>query len=326
MQPRRSLSMPGLGAAIALVALTPACQSPTGDDATPAKEPTHSIASTAQGPPSAEELAQAAFDGTNSGEVTLTDGKWEGEPFEEGAASRPTAGLVRDFQLTGDLTGDGTAEAVVLLWTSSGGSGTFDYVAAMGRDQAGAVVNLATAELGDRVKVRSGEIVNGRAVFTVVQAGPEDAACCPGQKIKRTFALQDDSLNEISTEDLGRLSIADLAGVEWVLTHFKWDEEASGEAEITLVFDGDRIGGKSACNQYSGSVTDGEMPGDLTVNMPMASTMMACPPPIDEIERRYLEALQSVNQYSFLAGKLAMTSSVDDQWATMLFAAREPSQ
>lgn len=319
MKPCRTISIPGLIAAIALSVAMSACQSPTGDEASSAPEPATRQASISTGPPGIEELANATYGGTDKGEVTLVEGNWEGEPFVKGGASVPAAGLVRDFHLTGDLTGDGADEAVVLLWTNSGGTGIYSYIAAMGRDDSGTPVNLATVLLGDRIQVRSGEIVDGQIVFHVVQGGPGDAGCCPGQKMKRTFALEDDALTEVSAEDMGRQSIADLGGVEWVLTHFKWDEEVPGDTEITLVFDGDRIGGKSACNRYSGSVTEGEMPGDLTVNMPMAGTMMACPPPIDEIERRYLDALQNVTQYSFRAGKLALTWSKDDQWATMLF-------
>jgi hypothetical protein len=114
-------------------------------------------------------------------------------------------GLVTDLLLSGDVDGDGSQEAVVLLWTQSGGSGTFDYIAVMGRADDGSVINTATAELGDRVKVQSAEIAGGKIIFDVIQAGPGDAMCCPGQKMRRTFALKGGELLEVSTEDMGRI-------------------------------------------------------------------------------------------------------------------------
>jgi hypothetical protein len=157
-------------------------------------------------PPSMEEAGNVSYLGIDGSTVTLVDGSWEGEPWVQGGASRPAAGLADSLNLLGDLDGDGRDERVVLLWTSSGGSGTFDYVAVVARDTDGNAVNTGTAPLGDRVKVRSAEIVDRHLVFDVVQAGPNDAMCCPGQKVRRTFVLDAAGLQEISSDDLGRVS------------------------------------------------------------------------------------------------------------------------
>jgi len=277
--------------------------------------------------PTLAELESITYAGVGEGHapVTLTGGEWQGQPFVDGGASRPRIGLARDFRLTGDLNGNGAEEAVVLLWSNSGASGTFDYLAIVGRDGAGASINLATATLGDRVKIRSAAIdAGGMIIVNTVQAGPEDAACCPGQKYKRTFVLSAGTLDEVSSEDQGRQSLTDLTGIEWLLTRFDRNDALPDGIEVTLIFDADRIGGKSACNRYSGSVTEGERPGELTVNTPMAGTRMACPSPADEIERRYLNALQTVTQYSFLAGNLALTWRKDDRFGMMIFTPRKP--
>ncbi|MDX2437573.1 MAG: hypothetical protein QNL88_11050, partial [Acidobacteriota bacterium] len=79
--------------------------------------------------PNPEELANATYSGLFGDPVTLDDGRWQGAPYVEGGASRPSAGLVRNFVLSGDLNGDGRDEAVVLVWESSGGSGTREYLA-----------------------------------------------------------------------------------------------------------------------------------------------------------------------------------------------------
>ena len=320
MQLYRLITLLRNAATIALIGVACACQPPNIHDNslnTSAKSP----------PPTLAELENLTYKdiGTEESAVTLTDGEWQGQPFVDGGASRPRVGLVRDFLLSGDLNGNGAEEAVVVLWSNSGGSGTFDYLAAVGRDKSGTALNLATAALGDRVKIRSANIdAGGMVIINTIQAGPDDAACCPGQKFERTFMLDQNALNEVSSKNQGRQSLADLASVKWVLTHFDRNDALPDGVEVTLNFDADRISGKSACNQYGGSVTEGKMPGELTVNMPMISTMMACPPPADEIEQRYLVALQAVTQYSFLAGKLALSWHKDDRLGTMIFAPHNP--
>lgn len=272
--------------------------------------------------PTIQELANATYTGVGEGPVQLVDGQWEGEPFVEGGASRPTVGLVDDLLLTGDLDGDGSEEAVVLLWTSSGGSGTFDYLAAMGRggDQ---IVNLGTAEVGDRVKIREARLSEGHVVLDVVQAGPEDAACCPTQKARRTWTLQAGGLVELEPEITGTLSLADLRGPEWVLTHFAWDDPAPEEPEVTLVFEEDRIAGKSGCNNYFGAMEEGgDLPGSLEING-VGATRMMCPEEIMAVEDRFQRQLTGVTQYSFAIGKLALTWQDDGTAGVMLFKPRE---
>ena len=127
------------------------------------------------GAPTAAELANATYSGIEEGPVTLVEGRWEGEPYAEGGASRPSAGLVEDFALAGDLNSDGSNEAAVLVWRNGGGSGTFSYLAVMGRSDC-EVENLATAEVGDRVKLRSGRIDDGSIILDVLQQGDGDAA------------------------------------------------------------------------------------------------------------------------------------------------------
>jgi len=279
-------------------------------------------ASAAQvGPPTVEELQNATYVGIYDEPVQLVDGRYEGEPFVEGGTSRPAAGLAPDFRLTGDLDGNGTEEAVVVLWQSSGGSGTFNYVAVAGRSGS-EVVNLGTAELGDRVQVRAGRVVDGAVELDVVQAGPDDAACCPSQTATRTFALGPDGVSEVSTEVTGTLSLSTLEGVEWVLAMFDRAEPAPAEPEITLVFSDGKIGGRSGCNRYFSGVVPGELPGDLAVGQ-IGSTKMACPDEAMWLEDRYLAALGGATKFGFVTGRLVVTYRVDDAIHSMTFAARE---
>ena len=273
-----------------------------------------------EGAPTAVELANATYTGTGEGPVTLVDGRWEGEPCVEGGASRPSVGLVEDFHLPGDLDGDGQDEAVITLWQSSGGSGTFNYVAVVGRKN-GEIINLGTAAMGDRVQVRSGRIDGGVIIFDVVQQGEGDAACCPAQLATRTWSLADDQLKEGEAKITGKLSLATLTGTGWVLTHLNRNEPIQEGAEVTLDFAEDRVSGKSACNRYSAGVEQGEAPGDLKIGLAMG-TRMACPGELMDLESKYLDALSQVTGFSFLAGKLVLTWEKDGNWSAMMFNPR----
>ena len=296
---------------------TPQASAVEQSAAAPVVEPVTTTLAT-QAAPSWEEAAIAAYTGVFDEAVPLSDGLWEGEPYVEGGASAPRAGLAEGFLLNGDLDGDGAEESVVLLWSSTGGSGTFDYLAVLDRDTNGVVLNRATVALGDRVRIRSATLEDGRVAIETVQAGPADAACCPGQKMRRTFTLEGDTMTETSTEDLGRLSLADLDG-EWKLLQFGANETVPEDVEITVQFADGVIAGRAACNRYTGGVTAGDTPGDLTLSGPMAMTRMMCQPPLMEWEQRYTQALEGLAQYSFVAGKLVLSWQDESGAGSMIF-------
>jgi heat shock protein HslJ len=267
------------------------------------------------------QAANATYEGIYEDPVTLEDGSWEGEPHVPEGASRPSVWLLDRLWLKGDLSGDGSEEAAVLLAESSGGSGSYSYIAAMGRRD-GELVNLGTALIGDRVQLRAMRLSGERIEVDVVQGGPDDAACCPTQKATRAWSLQPDGLVELPPQITGTLSIADLAGVEWRLTHFSWDDPAPADPEITFVVEGDQLSGSSGCNRYFGGIEEAST-GELSLG-PLGGTRMACPEEAMALETRYLEALAATVGYSFLAGRLALTYTVEEGFQTLLFDPRQP--
>ncbi len=253
--------------------------------------------------------------------INLKNGKWSGMPFVQGGASRPTAGLIKDFTFTGDLNGDGVDERVVFLWESSGGSGTRIYMAVLGSHK-GKLVNLATHLVGDRVQLQMGRVNHGKIELYVVQAGKGDAACCPTNKVLRTWSLRNKQLIENKAESLGRFSLADLEGIEWTLTQINWRQNLPENITITLTIDGDKVSGRSGCNRYFAAIKEGEMPGDIKIGQ-AAGTRMACPGDAMELESRFLKALSNVIKYSFVNGRLALTYKDEDAIGTMLFTAQK---
>ena len=126
--------------------------------------------------------------------VQFTDG--EGHvAFGEGATERVDAGLVDDTVAFGDLDGDGFADAVVVVYISGGGSGTFIHLVAV-LDRDGEPESAAWVLLGDRVPVRSLSITSGQIVAQTVAHRSGDGLCCPTLNITRDFALREGDLVE----------------------------------------------------------------------------------------------------------------------------------
>lgn len=254
-------------------------------------------------------------------EISLKDGKWAGVAFVKGGASKPSVGLIKNFSFSGDIDGNGTEERVVFLWENSGGSGTRVYMAVLAYREA-KPVNLATHLIGDRVQLQMGRVSQGKIELDVIQAENGDAACCPASKVLRTWALNNNQLIENRPQSLGRLSLADLQGIEWTLTQMNWRETRTENTKITLTIDNDKVSGRSGCNRYSGTIKAAEMPGEIAIGQ-VAGTRMACPANVMEIESRFLKALSNVSKYSFVNGHLALTWKDDDATSTMLFTAQK---
>jgi len=272
------------------------------------------------GPPTLEDAAGATYRGIYDEPVGLEDGVYIGAPFVPGGASRPHVELIRDFLMTGDLDGDGNEETIVLLSENSGGSGTQLYLAVLGRTEDG-IANLGTALVGDRIQVQAARVTDAKVELDVIQAGPDDAACCPSQKATRTWTLKKGELDETESEVTGTFSLADLVGPEWVLTRLSSMEEAPAEPEVTLVFEGQRVSGSGGCNRYFAQVQGGA-PGDMTIG-PIGSTRRACPEPDMDLEQRYFKLLRGAVKYSFLAGRLVLTVRGDRGFSTLIFVQKD---
>jgi len=285
---------------------------PTPADRTPAPQPAQ-VAGL-----DSERLRNALIGGVFEEAVRLEDGLYEGEPFVEGGASRPRLRLWDAPVLRLDVDGDGSEEAAVLLSESSGGSGEHVYLSVIA-NRDGEARSLATTLVGDRTRLRSMEASNGRIILEVVEAGSEDAACCPTQLARKAYALEAATLRLDSSQVTGRLSLAVLEGVEWTLESLNGDPVPDGVQAPTLVFAGGNLGGFAGCNRYTGQASE-SAPGQLVIG-PLAATRMACPAPAAETEDHFLARLQQVTQYSFLGGRLALTWRGDTRIGTLIFVA-----
>jgi heat shock protein HslJ len=268
--------------------------------------------------PALSDLKNGTYRGVYPEAVTLVQGRYEGPAFTEGGASRPTVTFLEDALAYGDVTGDGRADAVVLLAEDSGGSGTFVYLALVAGAAGGPVEGDATL-LGDRVQVASLMVEDNRVAVGMVQHGPGDPACCPTQEVIKTFESRDGRLVEVSTEVVQEGGGAPgLVGPiwEWVETLMSNDDrfEPEGSGDYTLEFKTDAtVAVQADCNRVAGGYNlDGNR---LTIQLG-PSTMAACPE--GSLGERFVAGLEAANGILFDEGDLILTLMYDS--GTMRFS------
>ena len=266
--------------------------------------------------PTLEQVRAATVSGVFDQAITFVDGRYEGQPAEPGAASRRTALLWEPTFHTADLDGEMGSEALAMLSSNAGGSGEFVYLAVFGmRD--GAFANLATVPVGDRVKLQSLWLERGKVIMDVIEAGPNDAACCPTQVARKTYGYDGGTFKQVSSEVRGMLAISMLSANEWTLVEIDGQPVPKGVDPPLVHFEAQKLRGFAGCNRFTASVTESK-PGEIDIGT-AAAERKACPPPQMELEQKFLTQLDAVNRYTYLAGQLALSWQDGDRFGTLLF-------
>ena len=273
-------------------------------------------------PPPPINAENAVYMGIYKEEITLKEGLWEGKPFVEGGSSHPTIKLIKDFGISGDLNNNGKSEQVVFLTENSGGSGVQNYISVLGFESDN-LSNIATALIGDRIQLQAVRIENNIIEVDVIQSADDDPICCPSQKATLSWSLEGDKLKQGKTRLNGKISLKDIQGPEWVLSQIKRGEHLASEQEITLKLEGEKLSGKSACNNYFSEIKEtNDLAGNIKIG-PIGSTRMACPDKDMKLELAYLKALEGVSSFSFISGKLALNWAHENSGGNMLFKSRK---
>jgi len=266
--------------------------------------------------PTIDQLRAATVSGVFEQPVTLAGGRYEGPPYDAGGASRPGLMLWEPSVHFGDVDGTAGSEAVALLSATTGGSGEMVYLAAFGvRD--GALANLGTVPVGDRTRVQSVWLEQGKVIMDAVEIGPNDAACCPTQVARKTFGMEGGALKQLSSEVRGVLALSMLAANEWTLVEMDGQPLPAGVEAPLIHFERESVRGFAGCNRFNATVKESK-PGEIEVG-PAAGTKMACPPPAMELEQAFLAQLGKVSRYTFVAGQLALSWQEGDRVGTLLF-------
>jgi heat shock protein HslJ/LysM repeat protein len=265
------------------------------------------------------ELANATYrsEWTQAGMAPLIDGEYS-EAAAPGSATK-TEVILTPFMAYGRLN-DQDVAAVVLV-TLPGGSGSF-YDLHVVVSQDGQLVDVASAFLGDRVEINSIVIENGQIKVDMVQAGPDDPMCCPGQHVIKTYELQGDQLVEVSSEVVGPAGKPELIGTLW-----RWDQTAMNNGDklvpdnpnnYTVEFFPDgRVSAQADCNRANGTYTvDGS---SISIEI-LQMTMAACPP--GSLGDDFVKNLNEATIY-FIEGKNLFVDLKFDS-GTMKFSAVRP--
>ena len=146
-----------------------------------------------------EQLQNTVYqsDWAASGIVQLTDGQYQ-EKIAEDSAARLFIWL-EEVHAFGDINYDDVKDAVVLLATNAGGSGTFYTLAAVINTKAGPE-HVASRLLGDRVKVKSISIEERFIIVNIITHGPDDPMCCPTKEVTQEYLLDDEQLIQFTND------------------------------------------------------------------------------------------------------------------------------
>jgi hypothetical protein len=128
-----------------------------------------------------------ASSSVEGGRVPLSNGKWT--DAETGTT------FLHPTHAIGDLDADGNADAVAIVVESTGGTGTFYYMFAIG-NRDGQPVQLGEPEwLGDRTVVQR-LTIDRKGIISIryVTHGENDPACCPTMKIEDRYRVANGKL------------------------------------------------------------------------------------------------------------------------------------
>jgi heat shock protein HslJ len=228
--------------------------------------------------------------------MTLTDGAYR-ETAAPGSAMETVVMLLDEIAFD---SMDGKEAAAVVLATNAGGSGTFIDLALALRES-GSWVNVASAYLGDRVKVNSVSIRNGMVYVDMLGHRVDDPMCCPTHHQERRYTLQEDRLvlNHVATIDAEEpAENSPIVGVKWELIEIQWMNDTRDVPEdpskYTLELKPNRgVSIRADCNTAFGSYTLNG--GQLTIDI-VGTTLAACPP--GSLHDTYLQSLGQV--YGFV--------------------------
>ncbi len=281
----------------------------------PLQEPLRSDALTPRALANMTYLSGYGEDGT----VTLENGEYS-KPVGAGSAARNAVTLLPEYSTIGML--NGLPAAVVVLRSGGGGSGSF-YNLSVVVEHGGEPVNIATTEMGDRIRVNSIAIRDNLILVDMIAHGSRDPACCPTQEVINAYELRGNEILEVSSDVLGTVDAQKLAvqpatleGRRWRLTRYRSaDDEmvaASTDVHAVLTFDEGMVRGTSGCNSFFGGYEIDTDDAGRTIRFgEMGATAMACPETFRRQEQGLIGALNAAAIYSIADDAAANGSGAD---------------
>ena len=261
--------------------------------------------------------------------ITLVNGAAEA-PAAAGSSSQVIT-RIWDEPVQTDLNGDGVDDAVLILTHSTGGSGTFYYLAAAiasGHGYSGTAGQL----LGDRIEPIAIDVRDGIVSIRFMVRGVGESFTDPPTVMKTRDFMYDSEVHDVGDDaadaggDGGNGQLVDVAhdfegeadpdsmtlGMytwTWVETTYNNDmivQPIQPEA-FTLTFAEGRVQGATDCNHFSGAYTADDR--KIQFDDKMAMTKMYCE---GSQETEFVKMLLEVRSYFFNSeGRLILEIKFD---------------
>jgi len=232
--------------------------------------------------------------------ITLIDGV-----ADEPAAARSSSRVITRIwgePVMADLNGDEVDDAVLILTHSTGGSGTFYYLAAAIASIDG-YSGTTVVLLGDRIEPKSIEVRGGKASVRIMTRGiAESFADPPTVERARDFIYDADgaSLVEVARDFEGEadpdLMTLGMHAWTWIETAYNNDtiKKPNEKEAFTLTFEDGRVHGRTDCNRFNGAYTVDDH--NIQFDDKMAMTKMYCE---GSQESEFVKMLLEVRSFLF---------------------------
>ena len=212
----------------------------------------------------------------------------------------------------GDIDNDGDEDAVVVLVSDGGGSGTF-YYAGMAVNKDGVYIGTDTIFMGDRVAPQNHSIRDGRAIINYADRNPGESFDVRPSVGKTLMVKPDENMrlgiiaNNFEGEANPDTMTLEMKEWRWIRTTYNNDTEVLPKSNVFRVsFEDGRFSAITDCNSLSGeySLEDNK----ITFGN-MASTKKYC---LDSQESEFTSMIQEVQSYLFTSrGELVLELKYD---------------
>jgi len=255
-------------------------------------------------PRAAAQLASDPLNATYTIEnrpVSLIDGRSE-EPAAQNSSGKIIT-QVQNTPLFADIDKDGIDDAVLILTQSTGGSGTFYYVAAAIATPTG-YEGTAALLLGDRIKPQRIEVLAYKArIHFLTRSSEQSFADDPTlpQRMDVIYVAENRQLAEVAIDfegeaDPSRMTLQ-MHPWTWIRTVFNNDTtkvpRKAGDFTLDFTKSG-QVSGTTDCNRFHGTATILDHKIEFGKNMAMTRKFCA-----DSQEIEFIEMLQNANSFFF---------------------------
>ena len=246
--------------------------------------------------------------------VSLVDGRSE-EPAAPNSSGKIFT-QVQNKPLFADINKDGINDALLILTQSTGGSGTFYYVAAAIATPSG-YEGTAGHFLGDRIKPQRIEVLGSKVgIHFLTRSAEQSFGDDPtlSQRIDVIYVAENRQLAEVAIDfegeaDPNRMTLQ-MHPWTWIRTVFNNDTskvpKKAGDFTLTFTKDG-QVVGTTDCNSFRGTTT--VLDHKIEFGKNLATTRKFCE---DSQEMEFIEMLQNVRSFFFTSrGQLIMEFKYD---------------